>query len=126
MPTDERMTPAELRVVREWLGLTGEWLAEGLGVQDRTVRRWEAGTSPIPDGVRIQIEELEALTAQQVEASVAQLMDMPEPTVATYRSDEDFRSAAPGVRWPASWHRAVVARVAQEVPGLVIVYRDEV
>src|SRR5690606_40083818 len=43
MPDDERMTPAEFRVVREFLGLTPEWLAAHLGVSGRTVRHWEQG-----------------------------------------------------------------------------------
>ena len=41
------MTPAELRAIRKRLGLTGAALAEMLGVTDRTIRRWEAGTVPI-------------------------------------------------------------------------------
>lgn len=42
----------------------------------------------------------------------------------TYRSDADYHRAHPQARYPASWHRAVVARVAQEVPGLSIVYQE--
>src|SRR5690606_819281 len=53
MPDDERMTPAEFRVVREFLGLTPEWLAAHLGVSGRTVRHWEQGKYAIPDGVRL-------------------------------------------------------------------------
>ena len=37
------MTPAEMREVREGLGLTQAALAELFGVHIRTVRRWEAG-----------------------------------------------------------------------------------
>lgn len=126
MPADERMTPAEFRVVREYLGLTGEWLAAHLGVQPRSVRRWEAGTVPIPDGVREEIETLEERTAEVVERSVARLLDVPDPVVVTYRSDDHYAAAEPEAGgWPASWHRAVVARVAQEVPGLAIEYRPD-
>ena len=45
------MTAAEFRIAREMLGVSGEWLAGRLGVADRQVRRWEAGNSPVPDGV---------------------------------------------------------------------------
>jgi hypothetical protein len=38
----------------------------------------------------------------------------------TYRCDMDYQAAYPDTSWPASWQRAVTARVAQEVPGLVI------
>lgn len=122
LPEDERMTDAELRVVREYLGLTPEWLASHLGVSGRTVRHWEQGKYPIPDGVRLEIEHLEAQTGEVVSAAIDQLMDLPDPAVVTYRSDEEYHAAHPEIRFPASWHRAVIARVAQEVPGLVIAY----
>ncbi|MFL4491585.1 helix-turn-helix domain-containing protein [Streptomyces sp. VTCC 41912] len=125
MPDDERMTDAEFKVVREYLGLTGDWLAEHLEVSPRTVRHWEAGKYAIPDGVRLALEDLEARTAAFIEGVVKQLMDMPDPKMITYRSDAEYRAAHPEVPFPASWHRAVVARVAQEVPGLAIAYAGE-
>jgi DNA-binding XRE family transcriptional regulator len=126
MPDDERMTPAEFRVFREWLGLTLDWLAEMLGVQGRTVRRWEAGTAPIPDGVRLQIEEHEAKTARFIGLEVARLRDAADIAMTTYRTDADYRAAVGGApTLPASWHRAVCARIAQEIPGLSITYWNE-
>ena len=125
MPEDERMTDAEFRVVREYLGLTGDWLAARLGVSGRTVRHWEQGKYPIPDGVRLELERLEAETAEFVGRAVEQLMDVVDPTVVTYRTDAEHQATHPGVRWPASWHRAAVARIAQEVPGLSIVYATD-
>lgn len=125
MPEDERMTDAEFRVVREFLGLTGDWLAGHLGVEPRTVRRWEQGKYPIPDGVRLAIETLEQDTAQFVTAVIDHLMDLPEPGVVTYRTDAEYHAAHPEIPFPASWHRAVIARVAQEVPGLPIVYASD-
>lgn len=123
VPDDERMTPAEMRVIREHLGLTGEWLAARLGVQGRSWRRWEAGTAPIPDGVRIALEQLEDATARAVAQGVAQLLDAPgDPAVYTYRTDEEFHDAHPEAEYPASWHRALVARIAEQVPGLAITY----
>jgi predicted transcriptional regulator len=122
MPDDERMTDAEFRCVREWLAVTGEWLADRLGVEGRTVRRWEAGTSPIPDGVREELEALEAMTGEAVAQAVAQLQDVPDVTVVVYRTDEDYRAAVAETRMPASWHRRVVMRAALEVPGVAITY----
>lgn len=122
MPQDERMTAAELRVVREFLGLTPEWLAEHLNVTGRTVRHWERSKYHIPDGVRLEIEDLEYRTGTFVSGVIEQLMDLPDPAVVTYRSDAEYHAAHPDVPFPASWHRAVVARVAQEVPGLSIDY----
>jgi hypothetical protein len=47
---------------------------------------------------------------------------MPDPGVLTYRSDAEYHAAHPEIPFPAAWHRAVTARVAQEVPGLAIAY----
>jgi hypothetical protein len=125
MPEDERMTPAELRVVREFLGLSPEWLGVHLGVSGRTVRHWEYGKYAIPDGVRLEIEKLEAQTGEYVGAVVDQLMDLPDPVIVTYRTDAEYRSADPGSPLPASWHRAVIARVAQEVSSLSIRFKED-
>lgn len=125
MPEDERMTPAEFKVVREFLGLTGDWLAHHLGVSSRTVRHWEQGKYPIPDGVRLEMEDLERRTGEFVSGIVDKLMDLPDPGAITYRDDAEYRAAHPNEDWPASWHRAVVARVAQEVPALSIVFASD-
>lgn len=125
VPDDERMTAAEFRVVREYLGLSGDWLAKHLRVDPRTVRAWEQGRHPIPDGVRLRIERLEQETGEFVGRVVEALLDLPEPGVITYRNDAEYRAVHPDLAWPASWHRAVVARVAQEVPALAIAYADE-
>jgi len=122
-PADEIMTPAELRVVREWLGLTGEALGALIGVQDRTVRRWEAGQDRVPEGARLDIERLEDMAAAAVGAVVDQLADAREVRMLTYRTNDDFWAHRPELApHPASWHRAIAARVAQEVPGLAIDY----
>ena len=125
IPEDERMTDAEFKVVREYLGLTGDWLAQHLGVSSRTVRHWEQGKYAIPDGVRLEMEGLERRTGEFVSGCIQQLMDAPDPGVVTYRSDEEYHAAHPDVPFPASWHRAVIARIAQEVPALAIVYAPE-
>ena len=124
MPADERMTDAELKVVREHLGVSGDWLAGHLGVTPRTVRHWEAGKYPIPDGVRLAVEDLERVTAEFVSGLIDKLMDIPDPVVGVYRDDAEYHAAHPEIPFPASWLRAVAARVAQEVPALVIVYAD--
>lgn len=127
MPEDERMTPAEFKVVREFLGLSGDWLAEHLGVAGRTVRSWEAGRYPIPDGVRLEVEDLEQRTGEFVSGIIDKIMDLPEPVLITYRTDEEHRAAKPDLDppFPASWHRAACARIAQEVPALGIVFASD-
>lgn len=124
MPEDERMTDAEFRVVREYLGLTGDWLAGHLGVSSRTIRHWEQGKYAIPDGIRLEIEDLERRTGEFVSGLIEKIMDIPDPVVITYRDDAQYHAAHPDIPFPASWHRAVVARIAQEVPALSIAYAD--
>lgn len=126
MPEDERMTDAELRVVREYLNVTPEWLGQHLGVSARTVRHWEAGKYAIPDGVRLEVEDLERRTAEFVAGVVDQLMDVPDPGVVTYKTDAEYHVAHPEIPFPASWHRAVVARIAHDVPALRIAYASDV
>lgn len=120
------MTPAELKVAREFLGLTGDWLAGHLGVPPRTYRRWEEGTRGIPDAVRLAVAALEAEAADHVTRGIGALAALPDPGVLTYRSDTEYHTAHPEITFPASWHRAVVARIAQEVAALQIAYASDV
>ena len=54
------MTPTELKFVRRRvLCLSVNGMAENLGVAERTLRRWELGTRPIPDGVAERVRLLE-------------------------------------------------------------------
>ena len=116
------MSGAELRCVREWLGLTTRWLADHLGVAERSVHRWESGIREVPEGVAAEVLRLSEITYGVLNGLIDQLLDVPEPGVYTYMSDADYRSHHPEQDWPASWHRALCARLADEVPGLRIVY----
>lgn len=116
------MSDAELRMVRHTLGLTGGDLAALLGVTDRTVRRWEVGTVPIPEGVRRDVEHLEGVASGHVTAVIDALT-----TVGTTSAGEvSLGIPRDGVHGglPASWWRAVAGRVAAEVPGLVVRYPE--
>lgn len=103
------MTPAELRLIRESLGLSGEDLARHLDVAARTVRRWEHGHSPIPDGVGDELAALERDAEQRVDRIVAGGLDV---------------LAIPEVSdWPPpAFHRAVAARVRRTLPHVRVVY----
>lgn len=116
------MSAAEFRCLREWLGLTTRWLADKLDVAERTVHRWEADVSPIPAGVADALLALSEQTYGILNTAIDEMLDLPDPAIATYRTDEEFAAAQPEAGWPASWHRALCARVADEVPGLRITY----
>lgn len=118
---DERMSDAEFRVLRESLGLTGDWLAGHLGVNPRTVRHWEQGKYEVPIGVGRSLRALEKETADLAKETAAELLEEyktspEEPAVVVYRSDEDYLASGPEPVRTAAWHRAMVARVAQQAP----------
>lgn len=119
------MTAAAFKTTREMLGLSDGWLADYLGVSSRTVRNWEAGKYPVPHGVAVQLDGLKREARAEVDRLVAGLYGKPAPRLATYRNDDDYKAANPGSKFPASWHRAVVARVALQVPAAGVVYRGD-
>ena len=121
------MAAAEFMVTREFLGLSAEWLAQNLVARGRhlsvrTVQRWEAGDTVIPDEIHQQMQTFQAKTLQVVHDAIAVCELTPDPSVLTYHSERDYLTHQPGGRWSARWHRAVVARLAQEVPRLEIGY----
>ena len=50
------MTPAEFRRKRLAIGYSSRQAGIMLGVDSRTVRRWEAGTDPVPGPVGVAME----------------------------------------------------------------------
>jgi transcriptional regulator with XRE-family HTH domain len=119
---EDPITPAELRIAREELGLTGDHLARLLRVNPRTLRSWEQGRDPIPGRIRPEIAELREETAAAV-AKLVESVDDEDTTIVTYRSDEEYAAAHRGGRWSASWHRQVAARAAAAT-GARIDYAD--
>jgi len=117
-----KMTNAQFRTIREFLGLTGDWTATHLGVSPRTVRHWESGRHPVPADVTLAMGILEARTALFVSEHVEELNSLPDPVMHVYRNDAEYHAACRASAFPASWHRAVAARVALGVPGLRIEY----
>lgn len=118
------MTPADLKIRREALGLSGEQLAARCGIQSRSVRRWEAGFTPVPDFVEDVLLEIEVFTDRLVAGSIAeataQFAASPDDVIEiqTYATDGDMWAAHPD--WepmPASWFRMVCWRVSEELPA---------
>ncbi len=120
------MTGGELQMVREYLGLSGDALAGMLQVNPRTLRSWESGREPIPERVRLEVEQVEDDTARAVGELVAALCDMRDPAVVVYRSDADLHAARPdAAHLTARWWRQVAARACEEVPGVLVGTADE-
>lgn len=65
------MTPAEFKTIRESLGLSAQWLADAVHVDQRTVRRWEDGAIPL----RADIVELLTRLDEQMDTDVATALE---------------------------------------------------
>lgn len=126
VPFDEDlMTSAEMRVVREYLGLSVGSLASLLFVAEPAVSKWEAGTEAIPHEIAQGIERLEAYSADCVRAAIGHLSDARDVRVFTFRSDADFWHCHPDMTGvSASSDRMLIARANREVFGLEIQYWD--
>jgi hypothetical protein len=118
------MTGAEMQCTREWLGIDRKWLSEHLVISDRRLARMEAGRESIPDAVVSTIDDIAEETKDMVHEMVADYRrkvkagDGAGVTLLTYRIDEEYHG-----KYTARWHRMLSARVADAVPGLVLVHQ---
>jgi DNA-binding XRE family transcriptional regulator len=112
------VTPAEFRCQREYLGLPLGWMAQALGVAERTVNRWESGVTPVPERAALAMAQLSDYTRRCVD-KLASPRNRGKPLTTT--ADDERPIETWGL--PASWHRMMCARVAAET-GRHIEYSD--
>lgn len=122
--TTSSMTPAELKTLRESLGLPVQWLAERAGVQRRSVEYWEFGRSRVPDDVAELLLQIDTQFAEATRHALAVVDEQtakqghPPETVRLYRyrDDEALWHARPDMRGlPVTAHAALLARVRLEL-----------
>ncbi|MGH8882941.1 MAG: helix-turn-helix domain-containing protein [Stackebrandtia sp.] len=119
----EHMSGAEFRCLREYCGLTAEWMTQHLQVNKRTVIRWEAGRNPVPSGAAGALRAVAAAADELVAELVAGARNVSgEAVLRTYFTDDALSDAHPDLGYPAAWHRAAVIRAAQQLPGCRIEY----
>jgi hypothetical protein len=118
---DRTMTAAEWITLREYLGLPGPWMIEALHVVDRTLRRWEAAESPVPEDAAGLLWALEDRAAAFCDRLVTALQALDRPGLVLYRGNDTYTSLLPGA-YPAAWHRRVAARAMERVPGTRVVF----
>lgn len=114
---EDPLTAAEVYSIREYLGLTGDHMAELLSVNPRTLRSWESGRDPVPGRLRPEVAELVEATNARVAELTHWARTEDEPVLTVFRTDEEYRDTYktwPAARWSASWHRRVCMRVAAE------------
>lgn len=117
------MNAARLRMVRQWLGVDVEALADLLGINVRNLRKYELGTSAMHPAVAQRLQELVARSDAEVDALLEALAGQGQPRVLLYRDNPQMWAARPDLRpLPVGWQRAVVARVVDELPDVIVDY----
>lgn len=113
------MTAAELKTLREAVGLSVPDLAALANVQERSVRYWESGRSAAPADVAAMVSNLDAhldtLTGHVVDLvreAMAQQGGAPESiTLLRYRENADLWHYRPDFKpLPTTTHGALLAR----------------
>lgn len=118
------MTPAELRCLRESLGLTVRAMSAAVGQTYQTVTRWESGERRISPRSAAALADLVGYTDAFVDGLV-RVHRAGRPLV-TYLTDDDLRAHVDtgGRVLSAAWHRASAWRAAGRVPGARVVYAE--
>jgi len=120
------MTAAELKTLRESLGLTTQWVADQASVQLRTAQYWEkGGRMAVPEDVAAMLtqidDQFETVATQalvQVEASIAGNGEPEEVVLIRYRNDQDLWRFHPEMKpLPATAHAAQLSRVRRALWG---------
>ncbi len=119
------MQPAELKTWRESVGLSATDLADLLGVETRSINRWEAGTNPIPEDLLLSIQQQAQLIEHELSALRTRLLAERPAVLLRYRTPQDLKAHDPalwkaGVTVPA--HASVLWAVHLET-GAPITYR---
>lgn len=107
-PNAPLMNGAEFALLRYELGLSLSQIAAFLDVNPRTVRAWNSGRDPIPQGVLLELDDLVHEHQLEVDdAAAAGFLDLP------YGSGE------------AGWWLSVAAAARRRDPGLVVRWNSE-
>jgi transcriptional regulator with XRE-family HTH domain len=120
--------PAELKTLREAVGLSVPDLASLTKVQERTVRYWESGRNSVPDDVAETVLKIDEMLDAIVENSLATVRDLiknagePEEVVLLrYRENADLWRFLPEFKpLPATTHAAMLARLRGELADMYV------
>lgn len=98
------MTPAEVKCLREAMGLPTKWLAIRWSVAEFSVKRWETGRALPPD-LEADLLDLKALFDRTVAEAAATPGD---GCLLVPRTDRDAEGG-----FPSAWYRAIAYRAAE-------------
>lgn len=112
------VTPAELQSLLGWLGLTRPWLAQRLGVYERTVIRWCDGVNTVPEKASVEMVRVWNHAADSIKVIVdvgcREAVDG-LVTLRTFRVDADYHQVTKQTEYPATWHRALTCRAMDHI-----------
>lgn len=125
------MTAAELKTLRESLGLPLQWVADQAGVRLRTAQYWESGRSSIPDDVAQQLRDIDERLwgivdqlAKQVQEMVDEAGAPEQIDLVRYRHDDDLWKFQPDFKpLPATCHGMLLSRAQRAVAPLRVPVR---
>ena len=109
------MTPGYFKATREDLGLPVAWLARRWKVRRQSVDRWESGERSIPDTIARDLQSLDDYTAGIID----EMIDKGDGTLTVPQGAGDADD-----EMPASWHRMVAKRVAEQT-GAKVLYEGQ-
>lgn len=130
------MTGAELRTLRETMGISVVWLAQNTqerrehrhGVNRRSVTMWETGDVPVPDDVAQMILSIRINWLTWIQACIETALESineasnslgsppADIDIYRYKTDHDLWVAHPGFQGlPATHHAAGIARVKDAI-----------
>lgn len=114
------MTGAELKTLRESMGLSVHWVARIMGVNDRTVNYWESGRFPQRRDMRDMMLDMEHILDTLVDRHEEEILKMQSKDVVLlrYRTDEDLYRFQPDFRntlLPVTYHAALLARLTKRL-----------
>ena len=118
------MTAAELKTLRESLGLTTQWIADQASVQLRTAQYWEHGKRmAVPDDVSSMLinidEQLDRTVEQSMEVVKSKFKELGDPEVVVlvrYRTDDDLLRYRPDMKpLPTTTHGVLLNRIRKSL-----------
>ncbi|BCE03669.1 DUF1870 family protein [Marinicellulosiphila megalodicopiae] len=94
---NQKMHAAEFKTLREALGLSISTLVKVIDVDERTIRKWEAGKKKLPQGVVDSLIEIDALVNKKVTQAYQGFKQSAQTTVVLYRfiEEEDLHAHHP-------------------------------
>lgn len=102
----QNLTGLEFAALRHLLGLTFEDLSRLLDVGEKTLRKWESGAAPIPEGVGIELQSLKLMHDLRVREYEDYARNEVEVLIDRNRSEYADNEM------PRNWYVAALARVA--------------